>query len=285
MLHRRIPWKFDYPEGKILVEKEDYVATVVLNDPPMNLNTLESMAELLRVFQLLRYDPEVRAVVVTGAGTRTFNAGSNLKQMITLTGEFRAKKFTLETELMATLEELCKPTICAIEGNCMGGGLELACCCDLRIASSAAVFAVPEVKLGQLPGSGGLFRLPKLIGTSRTLELIYTGMSIDAEEARQIGLINRICEVGKAREVAVELAKEIAKKPPKPMRVSKRFIQANAYKPNDECLRKNLDYVEDIYEDYNSMEGMAAFIEKRPPVFILDEEEVLAEEVKQNTEE
>lgn len=273
VLHRKVPREFRYPDKHVLVEKKDFVATVTLNNPPMNLNSVESMGALLETFRLLRFDPEARVVVVTGAGTRAFNVGSNLKEMPGMTGHFRDRKFNLESDLMATIDELPKPTICAIEGYCMGGGLELACCFDLRVASEKAVFSTPEINVGQLPGSGGLFRLPKLIGPSRTLDMIYTGRNVDAQEAYQMGLVNRLCEPGTARSAAFELAKLIASKPPKPMRISKQFVRENAYKPNSDCIRKNMDYIEDLYEDYNAMEGIHAFLEKRPPRFILNEEE------------
>lgn len=278
MLHRKVPRKFEYPSQLIQVEKRDYVAIVTLNNPPLNTNTVQSMKDLLQTFRLLQFDPEVRAVILTGAGTRAFNAGSDISHLPAMTGNFREGKCNLEAELMATIEEISKPTICAIEGWCLGGGLEMACCCDIRIASSKTKLGVPEINLGLLPASGGMHRIPKLIGLSRALEMMYTGRQIPAEEAYQIGLINRVCEPGTVKENAFELAKLLATKPPKPLRMIKRFVNENAFRPNEDCFRKNMAYIDELYEDYNAMEGIKAFLEKRPPQFCYDEEEILADD-------
>lgn len=275
MLHRKIPHEFNYANKLILVEKKDGIAIVTLNNPPMNLNSIESMLELREAFRLLEYDPEARVIVLTGSGTRAFNVGSDLKGLAEMSGDYKGHKFKMEGDLMNTVESIPKPTICAIEGYCMGGGLELACCCDIRVASPASVFSQPEITLGMVPGSGGLFRLPKLIGMSHALEMMYTADRIDGTEAHRLGLVNKLFPQGTVLENAVEMAKKIAQFPPKPLRVMKSFVHENTYKPNEDCYYKNLGYVDDIWEDYNAMEGAQAFIEKRPAKFIFEEEEKL----------
>lgn len=275
MLHRKVPRKFEYTSQLVLVEKQDYVATVTLNNPPMNTNTVQSMKDLLQTFRLLQYDPEVRAIILTGSGTRAFNVGSDVSRLPAMSGNFRDAKVNLEVELMATIDEITKPTICAIEGWCLGGGLEMACCCDIRLCSTKTKLGVPEINLGLLPASGGMYRLPKFIGLSRAIEMMYTGRHVPAEEACQWGLVNHVYEPGTVKEHAMELAKELASKPPKPLRLMKRFVHENAFRPNEDCFRKNLAYTDDLYEDYNAMEGIKAFLEKREPHFVYDEEEVL----------
>lgn len=275
MLHRKVPHEFKYANQLILVEKKNGVAIVTMNNPPMNLNSIESMLEMREDFRLLEYDPEARVIVLTGSGTRAFNVGSDLKELEHMTGDYKGKKFKMEGDLTHTVESIPKPTICAIEGYCMGGGLELACCCDIRYASEASIFSQPEINLALVPGSGGLFRLPKLIGVSRALEMIYTGDSINAEEAYRIGLVNKLFPKGTVLENAVKLAKHIAEHPPKPLRVAKAFVQEHAFKPNEDCYYKNLAYVDDVWEDQNAFEGAQAFLEKRPAKFIFSEEEKL----------
>ena len=278
MLHRHVPRKFEYNSQLVLVDKQDYVATVTLNNPPMNTNTVQSMKDLLQTFRLLQFDPEVRAIILTGAGTRAFNVGSDVSRLPAMSGNFRDAKVNLEVELMATIDEITKPTICAIEGWCLGGGLEMACCCDIRLCSTKTKLGVPEVNLGLVPASGGMYRLPKFIGLSRALEMMYTGRHVPAEEALQWGLVNQVYEPGTVKEHAMELAKELAMKPPKSLRLIKQFVHENAFRPNEDCFRKNLAYTDDLYEDYNAMEGIKAFLEKRDPVFIYDEEEVLKDD-------
>lgn len=279
MLHRKVPRTFVYDSELILVEKKDYVATVTLNNPPMNTNTVQSMTDLLKTFRLLQWDPEVRVVILTGSGTRAFNVGSDVSKLPAMSGNYREGKVNLEVELMASIEELTKPVICAIEGWCLGGGMEMALCCDIRIASAKSKFGLPEINLGLLPASGGMYRLPKFIGLSRAIEMIYTGRHVPAEEAYQMGLITKVCEPGTVKENAMELALQLTKKAPKPLRLIKRFMNENAFRSNEDCFRKNLAYTEDLYEDYNCQEGIKAFLEKRDPVFIYDEEEVLKDEI------
>ena len=213
----------EYKNNLILVEKKDsYIGLVTLNSPPLNLNTIESMEELRDAFRKIEKDPDIRVVVLTGAGLKAFNVGSDLTGFKDMAGDFKGKKFYMETDMMNTIEFLPKPTICAIEGFCMGGGLEVALCCDIRIGSDESFYAAPEINLGLYPAAGGIYRLPKVIGLAKAYELMYTGDTINADEAFRLGLINKVVSKGKTVEAAIEMAEKIAKKAPSALRVIKK---------------------------------------------------------------
>ncbi len=260
----------EYKNNLILVERKDYVGIVTLNSPPLNLNTIESMEELREVFRKIEKDTEIRVVILTGAGLKAFNVGSDISGFKDMGGDFRSKKFYMETDMMNTIEFLPKPTICAIEGYCMGGGLEVALCCDIRIGSDESVFALPEINLGLYPASGGIFRLPKVIGLSKAYELMYTGDSINADEAYRLGLINKIIPKGRALDEAILMAKRIAKKAPSALKVIKKGARDMWLKDSKDNYYSNLDYIDQIFDSYNGVEGVNAFLEKREPEFKFD---------------
>ncbi|MDR2050698.1 MAG: enoyl-CoA hydratase/isomerase family protein [Deltaproteobacteria bacterium] len=260
-----------YENKMILVEKKkNFVALVTLNNPPMNLNSIPSMLELGEAFRKLETDPEARVVVITGSGEKAFNVGSDLSGFKEMEGNFKGRKFKMEMDLMNSVEFFSKPTICAIEGYCMGGGLELACCCDIRIVSDKSVFSQPEINLGLYPASGGLYRLPKIIGQSRALELMYLGEAIDAAEACRLGLANKVVPAGSTLEYALAMAARISVKPPNALRVIKEGTRKMWLKDSKDNHYTNLEYIESIFNHYNGKEGVAAFLSKRPPEFKFD---------------
>jgi enoyl-CoA hydratase/carnithine racemase len=258
----------EYENKLILVEKKDSrVAVVTLNNPPMNLNSIPSMTELGEDFRKLDDDPDVRVIVLTGAGTKAFNVGSDLTGFRKMHGNFKGKKFKLETDMMNSIEFVSKPTICAIEGYCMGGGLELALCCDIRIITENAKFSQPEINLGLYPAAGGLFRLPRVIGYPQALEMMYLGEIIDASEAYRLGLGNKIVSAGAALRYSLEMAEKIARKPPNALRVIKEGSRKMWLKDSQDNHYTNLEYIEGIFNHYNGVEGVDAFLEKRAASF------------------
>ena len=165
----------------VLVERlAGGVAKLTLNNPPLNLVTLGMTRQLIEALQELERDEAVRAVVVTGAGDRAFCAGSDVKEFAAVRDRVVEKKLARENEAFGRFESLSKPVIAAIEGLAYGGGCEISMACDLRITGQGAKFALPEVRLGVVPGSGGLFRLPELVGPARAMKLMYLGQPIDA---------------------------------------------------------------------------------------------------------
>ena len=165
----------------------------------MNLVTAEMTRELDATLDALAADGDIRAVIVAGAGERAFCAGSDVKEFEQLSGQVAQGKLLLEKLVYRKLAELPMPTIAAIEADALGGGLELALCCDIRIAAQSARFGMPEVRLGVIPGSGGTQRLPRIVGPARAKEMILVGELIDAAEAQRIGLVNRVLPAAEVR--------------------------------------------------------------------------------------
>ena len=216
----------NYENKCILVEKnENHVAKITLNAPPYNLNTLASIKELTEILRKIEKDDDIRAVVITGAGQKAFCAGSDIKELCI--DDVKVSKFVGEINMMDAIEFLPKATIGAIEGFCMGGGLELVLCCDIRIIAENSKVAAPEINLGVFPAGGGLNRLPKVVGQAKALEMMYLGETIDAEECKRIGLVNKIVPAGETVAAAMEMAQKIAEKAPNCVRVIKKGRKRN----------------------------------------------------------
>jgi enoyl-CoA hydratase len=213
-------------------------------------------------------DPAVKVLILSGAGKKAFISGSDLNELSKLNAlEMEAFSSTLGQRFYTRFEELHKPVIAMIDGLCLGGGLELALACDIRIASDTSRFGQPEMFIGIMPGSGGTQRLARLVGIGRAKELIYTGEMIDAEEAYRIGLVNRICPHEKLEEVVLDIAGRIAKQSPLALKWAKKSINMGleagltiglAY----EALAESL-----LFTSKDREEGIKAFFEKRKPEF------------------
>jgi enoyl-CoA hydratase len=245
------------------------VAHLELVNPPLNLVTRDLLEELEAALgTLAAAEPgDVRAVVVTGRGERAFSAGSHVAEFEALRGPGGRDRFELEERVAGSLARLPMPTIAAIEGNALGGGLELALCCDLRIASERARLGMPEVRLAVTPGSGGTQRLPRIVGPARAKELILTGAVLTAAEAERIGLVNRVVPAGEARSAADALAAEIAERGPLAVREAKRLIDASSELPLEDGLAAELEASLRIYATDDLLEGARAFLAKRDPTY------------------
>jgi enoyl-CoA hydratase len=252
----------------LLYEKKDGVAVVTLNRPD-KLNALNSTVynELYDVFEAIENDPEVRAVVLTGSGDRAFAAGSDVAEMQDM-GPIEAQKF------MATIRKasdriysLTKPTIAALQGYVLGGGNELAMCCDLRIASEKARFGQPEINLGLIPGASGTQRLPRLIGAAKAKEMIFLGDNIDAATALSLGLVNKAVPPEKLMEEAMAWAAKLAAKSSPVLAMAKMAINTGL----ETDLASGLDMETRCdalcFATEDQKEGMKAFLEKRKANF------------------
>ena len=186
------------------------VAVIVMNNPPLNLHTLELTRRLERIVIEVDGDESVRAVVLTGAGTRAFSAGSDVKEFPALRENFVEGKLRRENAVFTRIAGLRQPVIAAICGHAMGGGCELALCCDMRVIDETARIGLPEINLGSFPGSGGMVRLPKLVGASKAMELMCLGTILTANEALGIRLVDTVAPAGKALRHAIALASEFA---------------------------------------------------------------------------
>jgi enoyl-CoA hydratase/carnithine racemase len=205
----------DYSSEVKIVAIEDGVAVVTLNRPAvMNALNMQLREELMALCHDLDADPAVSAAIFTGAGDKAFCAGADLKERGSRSteGMYDERRFQ-RAKWVGAIAGMAKPTIAAINGYCLGGGLELALQCDLRIAAEEAQFGLPEVTLGFLPGAGGTQRLPRLIGLQRAKEMILTGKRIDAAEAERLGIVLRVVPRAQLMTAALELARAIAKNP------------------------------------------------------------------------
>lgn len=242
-------------------------AEIVLDNPPMNVVSRELTYQLRDVLKAVAADPETRAVLVHGAGQRAFCAGSDIAEFASLRHRVAEDKLLLEKLVYRQLATLAVPTIAAIEGHVLGGGLELALCCDFRIATHRSKLGMPEVKLGVLPGSGGTQRLPRIVGPARAKEIILLGEVMDAATALSIGLVTRVVEDGTALAAAREMAGVLAQRGPVAVREAKRVIDLATETTLDEGFALELDASEVVFATEDAMEGARAFLEKRAPRF------------------
>ncbi|MFM8548743.1 MAG: enoyl-CoA hydratase/isomerase family protein [Betaproteobacteria bacterium] len=242
------------------------VACVWLDGPPLNLNSLASIEQLRGTFENLDQDDAVGCVVLAARGERVFCAGSNVQEFPSVRDDVVARKLKRENEAFRSIEICRKPVIAAIEGIALGGGCELMMACDIRIASESASFGIPEIRLGVFPGSGGLYRLPRLVGQAKAIELMMTGDRIDAREALRIGLVNRLTEPGQALEAALDLANRIAESAPEALHAIKSGVR-ESWRDYETSLAITLELSDRVFRSEACAEGVKAFMDKRPPRF------------------
>ena len=243
------------------------VTTIRLNNPPLNLVSLDVTVALRAALSQIKRDGNVRSVILAGTGDRAFCAGSDVKEFASLHGRVAEGKLIRENEAYNQLAQLPLPTIAAIEGDALGGGLELALCCDLRVAASKALLGLPEVRLGVMPGSGGTQRLPRLIGLARAKELILLGEFIDAHTALGFGLVNRVVPPGHAESTARELAETLALRGPVAVREAKGLLDTTLDGSLAAGQIDELRASERVFSSEDMLEGAAAFVEKRSAEF------------------
>jgi len=246
---------------------EDDFAIVTLNRPEaLNSLSFSVLKELGAAFDQVAGTTGVRALLVTGAGEKAFCAGADIKELRgrSLVDQKRGAEFG--QTVFSRLDRLPVASIALVNGYAFGGGAELALACTFRIASSSAVFGLPEVKLGLIPGYGGTQRLPRLIGEGRALEIILTGRSVKADEAERIGLVHRVVE-GDLRTAGIDFARTFTRFSLPVLDLARRAIQ----RAHDTTLHEGLQVEADLstlaYRTADAEEGMAAFEEKRKPGF------------------
>lgn len=246
------------------VTKENGIATVVIQNPPMNVLSQQVTKELDIVFKQLRDDNEVISIILTGDGDKAFMAGADIKEF----PERDVNKNEIDPHVVFNMiENVPKPTIAVLNGFTLGGGLELALLCDIRIAEDHAKIGLPEVNLGLLPGAGGTQRLPRIVGQSKAKEIMFTGDPVDAEEAYRLGIVNKVVPKGEGREAAEKLASKLANQSLQALSRIKQLVNVGSELPLEEGLQMEKQLFDDLFVTDDAKEGVSAFIEKRKPVF------------------
>ncbi len=248
----------------VTLEKEGHLAVVTINRPKaLNALNSETLKDLDTVLDDLEKDSNVYAVILTGAGEKSFVAGADIAEMKDLNEE-QGKEFgILGNNVFRRLEKLDKPVIAAVSGFALGGGCELAMSCDIRIASVKAKFGQPEVGLGITPGFGGTQRLARIVGPGKAKELIYTCDIINAEEAYRIGLVNKIVELENLMDEAKAMANKIAANAPKAIAYSKDAIDRGLQVDIDAAILIEAEDFGKCFATEDQTEGMTAFLERR----------------------
>jgi enoyl-CoA hydratase/carnithine racemase len=252
----------------IRYELTDGIATVTLHRPEVHNAMNERMREeLTRCFGDIAAGGDVRVVVVTGAGERAFSAGADIREFVAPQVPVRFRDGRRRVDFRAAMDRCAQPIIAAIRGFALGGGLELALACDIRIASEDSQLGLTEVNLAIIPGGGGTQRLPRLVGRGKALEMILTGARVDAREALRIGLVERVVPAGEAFAAAQALARALAEKAPVALRYAKEAVVKGLGLPLDDGLRLENDLATLLRTTDDRVEGAKAFLEKRKPRF------------------
>jgi enoyl-CoA hydratase len=250
--------------------EEDGVAVLLLRNPPVNALSTSVLDELKAELGRLASESAVRAVVLGGDGP-TFSAGADLKELASVDTTTAPQLLGRALETFSALAGLPVPTVAAVHGLAVGGGLELALACDLRVADDSAKFGAPEVAHGLMPAYGGTQRLPRLIGVAKAKELIFTGALLPAPEALRLGLVNKVVGGGQELRAARDLAHTIGQRAPRAVRAAKRAIAGGIDLDLAEGLAlESRLFTSEVLPSQDLLEGIRAFVERRPPKFTGD---------------
>lgn len=250
------------------IEKKENVVVVKINRPPLNVLSTKVYSELFSAFDQLEGDETCEAVILTSEGEKAFCAGLDVKEV-----EGKDIRGILDfvwgvsKKTMDRISSFMKPTICAMFGLVLGGGVELALCCDMRIASKDTQLGFPEINLGIIPGSGGTIRLPRLVGIALAKQILLTGENISAEFAQSIGIVNAVVEKERLMEEAYSIAKKLASKPKIAYALIKKCVENGVDMDISSGLNFELSSFVIAYTSHDGREGLRAFVERRKPEF------------------
>ncbi|WP_456275959.1 enoyl-CoA hydratase-related protein [Bacillus sp. AK128] len=252
----------------VLYRIENHIAYVTLNRPDsLNSFNYESLCELEKIIDVLRVNPEVRVIIFTGAGNKSFSVGADLKERKTLSTQEVKRNLHKINQVFTAIDQLPQPTIAAINGFAFGGGMELALSCDFRIAARDAVMGLTETSLAIIPGAGGTQRLPRIVGESKALELILTAKKMDADLAYQYGLLLKVVDADLLIEEAVAFAREMTKNGPIALQQAKYAIKQGMNADLQTGLQLERKAYEVTIPTEDRIEALEAFSEKRKPNF------------------
>lgn len=258
----------DYSSQYLNVEVIDHTAVVTFNNPPAHTWTAQSLTDLRDLVLKLNEDKSIYAVVLTGGGEKFFSAGADLNVFADGCKEVAKDMSDIFGQAFETLANFRGVSISAINGYAMGGGLEVALACDIRIAEEHAVMALPEATVGLLPCAGGTQNLALLVGEGWTKRMILCGERIDTNRASQIGLVEEVVAKGEGKAAAIALASKVAKQSPVAVTACKTLIQKNRVMPINEALPQERQAFIDLFDSLDQKEGVQAFLEKRKPLWL-----------------
>ena len=252
----------------VLLEIVGPIAWITLNRPQaLNAINMDMRAALPAAIRAAEADEAVRVLVLRGAGERAFCAGADIKEFAEVASPVTYRQSRVHDNWTQASDQARKPILASIQGACLGGGLEMAVACDIRIAAETAVFGFPETGLGIIPGAGGTQRLPRLIGSGAAMDMILTGERISARQARELGLVTRVVPAAELSAVTEELAARIAARPPMAMAFAKEAVRAASDLPLREGLRLEADMSTLLMNTEDRLEAAQAFRDKRAPRF------------------
>lgn len=255
-------------EGIRLEKKENYAVLWVDNPKTRNALSVPIVEYIDTLVDEVAADKNMHCLVITGGGEKSFIAGADISKLVTMTPEDARYSIEVGHKLFTKIETLDIPVIAAVNGYCLGGGLEIAMCCDIRVCSANAKFGLPEINIGMIPGWGGTLRLPRLIGESRAKNMMLRGKMITSKEALDYGLVAEVyADISELRKMAEELAKELAAKAPITMKIDKRLIYDAATKQPTDIAQRDALALGFVHTTYDAKEGLMAFLEKRAPKY------------------
>jgi len=259
--------------SKLEYAVQDGIALITLNDPPANTYSYEMMQQLDRTILDARMDDAAQVIVITGKGDKFFCAGADIRMLADVTPSFKYYFCLHANETLSRLEQTPKLVIAAINGHCVGGGLEVAMAADIRLArKGAGKLGLPEVSLGVLPGTGGTQRLVRMVGKSKAIELMATGQLFDFERGLELGILNQIFEAETLEQFA-QMVRDYAVQFTAPNRAShavgriKRAVQTGAEISFETGLALERELQQQLFQSEDAREGLQAYVEKRKPVF------------------
>lgn len=252
----------------LLVDIEHSVATVTIHRPPVNPLNSKVFQELNQIITELDERQDVKVIIITGNGEKAFVAGADIHEMLELDTVGMLNMNKVSREAFSKIENATKPVIAAINGVALGGGLELALACDLRIASEKAKFAFPEIGLGIIPGAGGTQRLQRIVGQGIAKELLYFGETITSEKALQLQIVNKVVPAEEVLPAAKEWAEKLAQKPQVALRMLKLAVNSGANVDLESGLTIETTCFGNAFATEDRKEGLSAFVEKRKPNFV-----------------
>ena len=258
----------DYSSQFLQVEVIDHTAVVTFNNPPAHTWTAQSLADLRDLVLTLNEDKNIYALVLTGGGTKFFSAGADLNVFASGDKVVATDMSNIFGQAFETLSEYRGVSISAINGYAMGGGLEVALACDIRIAEEHAVMALPEASVGLLPCAGGTQNLALLVGEGWTKRMILCGERVTAEKALAISLVEEVVAQGEGKSTAIALAEKVCKQSPVAVSACKQLIQKNRVMPIGQALPQERQAFVDLFDSLDQKEGVQAFLEKRKPVWL-----------------